>query len=128
MAADDPSGERAANAWPVEGHVIVPGSGLVVTTDCLGRSFRSRVRPSNGNYDLTIGLPRLDRGSLLEPLVEPEWDSGPSLESELAVPPAERSIIRWGEVIWPEDKAYVFRCRYYTELPASDDGELGETV
>ncbi len=128
MADDDASGDRVAKEWPLEGHVIVPGSGLVVRSDCLGRSFRSCVRHSTGSYDLTIGLPRLDRGSVLDPLVAPEWDSGPSLESELS-DPYERSIIRWGEVIpFGENHAYVFRCRYYTELPASDNGELGETV
>ena len=111
-----------AKEWPVEGHVIVPGSGLVVRRDCLGRSFRSRVRHSTGSYDLTIGLPRLGRD---EEIIAPMWDFGPSDESELA---AERSTIRWGELTSLLDHARVFRCGYYTTLPASDDGELGETV
>jgi len=122
MADDDPKGERVAEEWPVEGHVIVPGSGLEVRRDCLGRSFRSRVRHSTGSYDLTIGLPQLGRS---EELIAPMWDFGPSYESELA---AERSTIRWGEVTSLLDHAYVFRCGYYATLPASDDRELGETA
>jgi hypothetical protein len=59
MADDSPSGDRVAKEWPLEGHLIVGGSGLFVTTDCLGRAFASRT----ASYDLTIGLPQLDPGS-----------------------------------------------------------------
>ena len=41
--------------WPLEGHFGCGGSGLFVTTDCLGRAFTSRT----ANYDLIIGLPQL---------------------------------------------------------------------
>ncbi len=130
MADGEPPTLHAIKEWPVEGHVIVPGSGLLVTRDCLGQSLRSRVSHPEGFYGLVIGLPRLDRGSVLDPLIAPDWDSGPSNESELAAPPGERAPVRWGEVIWTEgeDKAFVFRCRYYTELPAFDDGELSQDV
>ena len=38
MADDDPSGDRVAKEWPLEGHFVVDGSGLHVHTDCLGAS------------------------------------------------------------------------------------------
>jgi hypothetical protein len=130
MADDEPPTLRETKVWPVEGHVIVPGAGLLVRTDCLGQSFKSRVCHHTGSYDLIIGLPRLDRGSVLYPLIAPDWDSWPSSESELAIAPDERAPLPWGEVIWAgdEDKAFVFRCRYYTELPAFNGGELSQAI
>jgi len=121
MADDDTdsSGDRVAKEWPLQGHVIVPGSGLEVRRDCLGQSFWSRVRHSTRSYDFRIELPRPGR-DFDDELTEPMWDFTPDYESELH---AERSTIRWGEAITFLDHAYVFRCGYYAELPASDAGE-----
>lgn len=56
MADDDDSGGGVTQEWPLEGHFVVGGSGLYVSTDCLGRAFTSRT----ARYDLTIGLPQVD--------------------------------------------------------------------
>jgi hypothetical protein len=119
MVDDDPSGDRVAKEWPVEGHLLVPGSGLVVRTDCLGRSFTSRVTPrinsSAPSYDLTIGLPQLDPGSTPPGLlIPPEWTVGLSDESE-----RDDEATHWGVTRRDGDSAVVFRCRFYTTLTGS---------
>jgi hypothetical protein len=144
MADDDPTGDRVAKEWPLEGHVVVPGSGLYVTADCLGQTFTSRftsravsydasttssydarVFSRTASYDLTIGLPQLDPGSTPPgPLIPPEWAIGPSDETERA---KEREAIYWGYTRWDDaSDAYVFRCRYYTTLTASDHEEFDD--
>jgi hypothetical protein len=121
MADDDPSGGRVAKEWPVEGHLLVPGSGLVVRTDCLGRSFTSRVTTSTASYGLTIGLPQLDPGSTPPgPLIPPEWTVGLSDENEEA-----DEATHWG-VTRRQGDAVVFRCRFYTTVTASDHEEFLE--
>jgi hypothetical protein len=128
MADDDPSGDRVAKEWPLEGHFVVDGSGLHVHTDCLGGAFTSRT----ANYDLTIGLPQLDPGSTPPGrVIPPEWTYGPRDESE---PANERDVIPWGwapgygaKKVYPEnakDAAIVARCRFYTTLTASNDEEF----
>ncbi|BCI84729.1 hypothetical protein MTY66_63540 (plasmid) [Mycolicibacterium sp. TY66] len=47
----------ADKVWPFEGHFVVGGSGLYVTTGCLGQTVDSHT----AGYDLTIGLPQVDR-------------------------------------------------------------------
>ncbi len=118
MADHNPSGDRVAKEWPLEGHLIVGGSGLFVTTDCLGRAFASRT----ASYDLTIGLPQLDPGSTsYGRLLPPEWTIGPSDERERA---NERDAIDWGIAYTDTAQAVVVRCRFYTTLTASDDKEF----
>jgi HEPN domain-containing protein len=128
MADDDPSGDQVAKEWPLEGHFVVGGSGLYVSTDCLGRTFTSRT----AKYDLTIGLPQLDTGSTPPGrVIPPEWTYGPRDESERA---NERDVIPWGwapgygaKKVYPEtakNAAIGARCRFYTTLTASNDNEF----
>jgi hypothetical protein len=122
MADDDPSGDGVAKEWPLEGHVVVGGSGLFVRTDCLGRAFTSRITSRTASYDLTIGLPQLDPGSTSPGrLIPPEWTYGPSDESERA---NERDAIHWGYAFSDRAQAVVFRCRFYTTFTASNYEEF----
>lgn len=118
MTDDDALDNHAPKERPVEGHVAVPGSGLLVRKDCLGRSVTSRIALDGKSYDLTIELPQLDPTSALDgPLIEPGWAFGPSANSECA-------NIRWGQVTSRnKDQAQVFRCRYNTAIPPSEGGE-----
>jgi hypothetical protein len=68
---------RSYIGWPLEGHFVVGGSGLYVSTACLGRAFPSRT----ASYDLTIGLPQF------------EMDSTPrEVLRALGMPPNEHSV------------------------------------
>lgn len=74
--------------WPLEGHFGCGGSGLFVTTDCLGRAFTSRT----ANYDLIIGLPQLS--TVQRPRVlAPQWNYGPRDKRE--PPTKEMSSGEW---------------------------------
>jgi hypothetical protein len=144
MADHDPSGGHVAREWPLEGHFVVGGSGLYVSTDCLGGAFASRT----ASCDLEIGLPQLDtrpdpippelRRRLGEPpvpredLIPPAWKYGPRSEGERAEEEALSPV--WGgafglgaETVYPEsakDTAVVYRCRFYTTLTASGVAEF----
>lgn len=140
----------AGNAWPFEGHFVVGGSGLYVTTDCLGRTLDSRT----ASYDLTIGLPQVDRTPDPYPpeikrqlnmpdiprwdLLPPAWTYGPRNSSERA---EEESMMDpvWGGVlddgratgVYPESakgNAVVLRCRFATTLKAADDQDFEATA
>jgi hypothetical protein len=139
--ADDAPSRDGIGEWPFEGHFVVGGSGLYVTTDCLGRTFTSRTT----SYDLTIGLPQVDtrpdpippeiRRRLGEPaipkwdLIPPAWAYGPTDEHERAeeehISPVWGGVLNDGraEKVYPEsarDSAVVYRCRFYTTLTAGD--------
>jgi hypothetical protein len=145
MADDDPSGGDIAKEWPFEGHFVVGGSGLYVTTGCLARTFTSRT----ASYDLTIGLPQADtrpdpippeiRQRLGEPaipnwdLIPPAWTYGPKDEGERAeeehISPVWGGVLDDGRAakVYPEtarDSAVVYRCRFYTTITASDGVEF----
>lgn len=134
--------DGVAMKWPFEGHFVVGGSGLYVSTGCLGRTFTSRT----ANHDLTIGLPQVDarpdpftpeiRQRLGEPpsmpkwdLIPPAWAYGPRDENERLeeehISPVWGGILDDGraEAVYPEsarDRAVVVRCRFYTMLAAAD--------
>lgn len=137
-------GDGAAQERPFEGHFVVGGSGLYVTTVCLGQTFTSRTP----NFALTIGLPRVDtsldpvpaeiRERIGEPavprmdLVPPEWAYGPVDDTERM--DEEHISPVWGGVmddgrartVYPEsarDSAVVFRCRFHTTLTAPSPGQ-----
>lgn len=142
---DDPSGDGIANDRPLEGHFVVGGSGLYVTTGCLGRTFISRT----ASYGLTIGLPQVDttpdpippeiRRQFGEPalpkwdLIPPAWAHGPTDERERAeeehISPVWGGVLNDGRAkkVYPEsarDCAVVYRCRFYTTLNAADGEEF----
>jgi hypothetical protein len=127
VADENPSGGQVATEWPLEGYFVVGGSGLYVSTECLGRVFTSRTT----NHDLTIGLPQLDTAQQPVRVIPPAWTYGPRDQEEEA---NERDVIPWGaafgygakKVYPPEarDTAVVYRCRYYTTLTTSNDEEF----
>ncbi|HQE16574.1 MAG TPA: hypothetical protein PLD01_16100 [Mycobacterium sp.] len=137
-------GDDAAMERPFEGHFVVGGSGLYVTTECLGRTFASRTP----NFALTIGLPRVGtnldlvpaeiRERISEPavpskeLVPPEWAYGPVDDTERM--DEEHISPVWGGVmddgrartVYPEsarESAVVYRCRFHTTLTAPSPGQ-----
>lgn len=149
MADGDPPGDNVAKEWPFEGHFVVGGQGLYVTTGCLGRTFTSRT----ASYDLTIGLPQVDKrpdpfppeirqrlSELGEPpsmpkwdLIPPAWAYGPRNEQERLeeehISPVWGGILDDGraEKVYPEsarDCAVVVRCRFYTTLVAADGDQF----
>jgi len=147
VADDDPSDDDVATEWPLEGHIVVGGSGLYVHRDCFGRTFTSRT----ASFDLTIGLPQIDtrpdpfppqvRRQLDEPfvprmeLIPPAWTYGPRNETERREEEAISPV--WGSApsppgvkVYPEASTgvgVVFRCRFYTVLTTSD-GEKFEAA
>lgn len=139
---DAPSADRVAEGSPLEGHFVVGGSGLYVSTACLGRAFPSRT----ASYDLTIGLPQFEMDSTppevlralgMPPLPDPSltppvWTYSPRNERERA---EERAITPvWGTTfgvgakkVYPEsmrDTALVGRCRFFTTVTASNVAEF----
>src|SRR5271167_1382822 len=137
MADGDPIGDDMAKEWPFEGHFVVGGSGLYVTTGCLGRTFTSRT----ASYDLTIGLPQTDtRPDPIPPeirrrlgeraipkmaLIPPAWTYGPTDEGERVeeehISPVWGGVLDDGraKTVYPEsarDSAVDYRCRFYTTL------------
>lgn len=137
--------DAVATNWPLEGHFVVGGQGLYVTTGCLGRTFTSRT----ASHDLEIGLPQVDkrpdplspevRQRLGEPavpdwdLIPPVWAHGPwdDLErmEEENITPVWGGVLDDGraETVYPEsarDSAVVYRCRFYTRLTASNGDEF----
>lgn len=64
--------ESGGETLQVEGHFAC-GPGLVVTGDCLGRTYRTRTT----NRALSVTLPALapGAGSAVSPLISPEWSS-----------------------------------------------------
>lgn len=148
MADDAPSGDQAKE-WPFEGHFVVGGQGLYVTTGCLGRTFTSRT----ASYDLAIGLPQVDarpdpippelRRRLGEPaipkwdLIPPAWHYGPTDERERVeeehISPVWGGVLDDGsaKTVYPEsarDSAVVYRCGFYTTLAVADGGDEFEAV
>lgn len=143
--ADEQTAREGAptTEWPYEGHFVVGGSGLYMTTDCVGRTFTSRI----AGRELTIGFPQINRRpdpippevreQLGEPpmktfveLIPPDWTFGPANKSERA--DEERISPVWGavlddgraKIVYPEssrDSAVVYRCRFYATLSASAD-------
>lgn len=135
--------------WPFEGHFVVGGSGLYVTTACLGQMVES----STASYDLTIGLPQVDRTPdpfppgvrrqlQMDPTDMPKWDLMPPiwtygprdsterLEEEHMMDPVWGGVLDDGraEVRYPEPAsgdttAVVLRCRFATALKAADDDD-----
>lgn len=125
---------------------MVGGSGLYVTTGCLGQ----RVESNTASYDLTIGLPQVDttpdpfppeiRQRLDMPdvpkwdLVPPIWTAGPRnsaerQEEEHMTDPVWGAVLDDGraKIVYPEsarDSAVVLRCRFATVLEATDDEEF----
>jgi hypothetical protein len=150
--ADHEHNDDAEKQFPLEGHFVVGGQGLYVTTGCLGRTFTSRT----ANFDLTIGLPQIDnredpfppeiRERLGEPaiprmdLMPPQWAYGPKDATERAeeehISPVWGGVMDFGNTetadgrprtVYPEsarDSAVVFRCRFETMLAASDGEEF----
>lgn len=132
----------AKREWPFEGHFVVGGSGLYVTTGCLGRAFTART----ANFDFTIGLPQVDRSPdpyppeirqrLEEPaiprmdLLPPQWAYGPGDDTERMeeehISPVWGGVMDDGDearTVYPEsarDSAVVYRCRFHTVITASD--------
>lgn len=133
--------------WPLEGYFECGGQGLFVTPDCLGREFASRT----ANYPFTISLPRLGANARMRP---PNWTYDPADEVEahdVDMDPGDdedtlREMYFWGYVgpnmtavlvqamyqmmgRPPDDfkgdsDARVVRCRFYTELAASNKEEF----
>ncbi|MBY0388963.1 MAG: hypothetical protein K2X56_12865 [Mycobacterium pseudokansasii] len=137
--------DHLATEWPLEGHFVVGGSGLYVTTECLGRRFTSRT----ASHALTIGLPQVDRRPdpippelrqrLGEPAIPnmnvlpPAWAHGPNSEDERIeeehISPVWGGIFDDGraKVVFPEsarNSAVVYRCRFYTTLTVADGEEF----
>lgn len=140
----------ADKVCPFEGHFVVGGSGLYVTTGCLGQTVDSHT----AGYDLTIGLPQVDRtpdpfpaeirSQLNEPHV-PRWDLMPPIwtygprnsmerqEEEHMMDPVWGGVLDDGsaKVVYPEttrDSAVVLRCRFATTLTTTDDEEFEEAA